>query len=362
MKSISIQRANAVLLFGILTVFVLYIGRPFWVPLAFALLLCMLLEPVSRRIEGWGVSRFWATILCILLILLFIGGFCGVIYAQAVSFSKDWPQIQPKLQQMLTTVQQWVQQQFDMNPQEQVESAKKGLKQLSQSASGSFTKFLSGFGTLLTSFVLILLYFFFLMWKREKFREFLLRLFPADRKTETRHALGQIAKVSAQYLGGRLISMLFLGVVYAIGFTIFGLKNALLMSVIAVIPTLIPYVGAFIGAAFPLFMALVSGSSDALLPTVAVIVVAQVIDNNIIEPLVMGSRLNLSPIFTIIAIVVGELIWGIPGMILFEPLFAIIRIVCSHIPELHPYAFLLEDELEEPQWVQKVKKVFSGKS
>lgn len=143
------------------------------------------------------------------------------------------------------------------------------------------------------------------------------------------------------------------------GCPIAGLENAVLVSLIAVIPTLIPYVGAFIGAAFPLATVLVSGSPDLFLPVAAVLIAAQVIDNNIIEPLVMGAKLNLSPIFTIVAIVLGELIWGIPGMILFEPLLAIIRIVCDHVPALHPYSFLLADEVEEPEWIGKVKERFA---
>lgn len=124
--------------------------------------------------------------------------------------------------------------------------------------------------------------------------------------------LDEMRRVAAQYLNGRLLSMLFLVGFYAIGSSITGLKNALLLSLIAVL------------------------------------VAAQVIDNNIIEPLVMGNQLNLSPLFTIAGIVTGELIWGLPGMILFEPLLAILRIACSHVPALHPYAILLENEVSEP--------------
>ena len=56
---------------------------------------------------------------------------------------------------------------------------------------------------------------------------------------------------------------------------------------------------------------------------------------------------------------IGELIWGIPGMILFEPLFAIIRIVCSHIPQLNPFSYVMSDDSEipkRPAWVRKIKQ------
>jgi predicted PurR-regulated permease PerM len=102
-------------------------------------------------------------------------------------------------------------------------------------------------------------------------------------------------------------------------------------------------------------MALVSGSSGIVLPVAIILVVAQVIDNNIIEPLVEGESLDISPIFTIVAIVLGDLVWGVAGMVLFIPLFAILKIVCDHIPALHPYSFLLNNEVQEPQWVEKIK-------
>lgn len=358
MKSISIYRANAIILFGILAVAALYYGRLFFIPLAFAIVLAMLLVPVSNKLERWGVSRIAATFLCILLILLFIAGAFWVIGAQAASLSEDLPQIKGKLLQLVDSGQQWIQKQFGVAPEQQIKFVKERISTFSDSANKFFTSLVGGALGLLTSFALVLLYFFFLMWKREKYEQFFLKLFSAESKPAAKDTLDKISKVSAQYLGGRLLSMLFLAVSYAIGFSIIGLKNAILISLIAVIPTIIPYVGAFIGGAFPLVMALVSGSSGMVIPTAAVLVAAQVIDNNIIEPIVMASKLNISPLMTIIAIVLGELIWGIPGMILFEPLFAIIRIICAHVPRLHPYSFLMEDDIEESRWMEKLKNMF----
>lgn len=358
MKAISLNRINAIVAFTVLTVLTLYIGRPFLVPLAFAGILAMLLLPVSRKLESWGVGRVGATLLCILLVLLLVAGFVGIIYAQAASFSKDWPEIQGKLQQGISQVQGWVQQQFGIGPQRQIQTLKEQASKLSQSASGLVGTFFSGLTGLLTGLVLVVLYLFFLLWKREKYEEFILKLCSPESRPGVQDALQQITHVSARYLTGRLLSMAFLALFYIIGLSIVGLKNAIMISLVAVIPTLIPYVGAFIGAAFPVIMASVNAPPDLLLPTVLVLISAQVIDNNIIEPLVMGAELDLSPLFTIIAIVLGELIWGIPGMILFEPLFAIIRIICAHIPILHPYSFLLENEVPEPRWVGALKKKF----
>ncbi|GAB3996976.1 AI-2E family transporter [Spirosoma daeguense] len=354
-KLIPLSRINAVLAFAVLSVLILYVGRPFLIPLAFAGLLALLLLPISRRLERWGIGRIWATFLCVLLFLLFIAVFLGVLYAQAASFAEDIP----RLVKVFNQLQAQIEQRFDISSEEQLQFIKKKLATLLESSGRSISAFMGVLGTIITELVLIVLYLFFLLWKREKYKNFILKLTPAENKAAMADALGQISRVSARYLSGRIFSMAFLGIYYSIGLSIVGLDKAILMSMVAVLPTLIPYVGAFVGGFFPVLMALLTGTPDLLIPTVAVLVSAQVIDNNIIEPLVMGAELDLSPIFTIIAVVLGELIWGVPGMILFEPLFAVTRIICAHIPELSPYRYLLENELEEPGWVARLKKVFA---
>jgi predicted PurR-regulated permease PerM len=358
MRNLSLPRTNQRLLLAVLSAVVLYFGRPFLVPLALAAVLAMLLTPVAQRLERWGLGRVASGLLCLVLLLLFIGSVVGIIGVQAANISEQLPQIQQKLQQFLEQAQQWIQQQFGVAPQQQIRFVEEQIGKAGQSANRYLTASLKGFSSLLSGLVLVLLYLFFFLWGRSKFYEFFLRLAPEGQQGEMGQILGEMRRVAGQYLSGRFISIVFLTVFYAVGFSIAGLKNALVLAFIGALPTLVPYVGAFVGAFFPLMMALVSGSANQVLPTAAVVVAAQVIDNNIVEPLVMGSRLNLSPIFTIVGVVAGELLWGIPGMILFEPLLAIIRIICSHVPALHPYAFLLEDEMPEPKWIDKFKRLF----
>jgi predicted PurR-regulated permease PerM len=361
MKSIPVYRINAICLMIILFTIILYYGKVFLIPLFFSILFAMLLLPVCRKLEAWGVGRIWATLMGIVIIIFFILLILGIIGAQAASLSQDLPKMQAKALQFIQTVQGWIQGQFSVTPQKQIAYLQKGVSNISNSANSFFTALLSGAMGLLTGFVLMLLYFFFLMWKREKYKEFFLMLVEEENRGEVNKELGQITHVASQYLIGRLISMVFLAVFYMIGFSIVGLKNGPLIALIAVIPTIVPYVGSFIGGFFPLAMALVSGSASMVLPVIIVLILAQVIDNNIIEPIVEGESLDISPIFTIVAIVVGELTWGLAGVILFVPMFAIVKIICDHIPALHPYAFLLDNETEEPAWVEKIKGWF-GKS
>ncbi|MCC9167714.1 AI-2E family transporter [Pontibacter harenae] len=359
MKTISIYRANAIILLGILTVVALHYGKAFFIPLFFSIILSMLMLPVSKKLESWGMNRLLSTLVCILIILLFIAVILFVISAQAVSFSNDLPQIQNQLQQMVDKVQQWIQQQFGVAPQKQIQFVQSRISSLSQSANNFATSVVKGLMGIITSFALVMLYMLFLLWQRDKYKNFSLKLVKPENKPEANRTISSITEVASAYLVGRLISMLFLAVFYSIGFSVVGLQNPILLSIIAVLPTIVPYVGAVIGGLFPLIMAFVSGSTGMVLPVIGILAAAQLIDNNLIEPFVMGAKMDLSPLITVVAIVLGELIWGIAGMILFVPMFAIIRIVCEHLPALHPYGYLLEDELGEPDWVKKLKNKFS---
>ncbi len=358
MKSLSLARLNGILLLGVLSVIILYYGRAFLVPLMFGILFAMLLAPVSRRLERWGLGRIPATFVCLFIILLFVAAVVGLITAQATSFSKDLPQIQLRIQELIDQMQHWIETQFGVSPERQLAFIKRQVVRFSESANVLATSFLGGTASFLSGFVLMLLYFFFLMWKREKYETFFLMLTSAERQGDAKKELQEITRVASQYLLGRLVSMIFLVTVYAIGFSIIGIKNAVLVSFIAVLPTIIPYIGAYIGGLFPILMALVTGSGGTVVPVIVLLMVAQTFDNNVIEPLAEGESLNISPIVTIIALVLGNLLWGVAGMVLFVPLFAIIRIVCEHIPALNPLSFLLANDVDDSRLVQKVKQWF----
>jgi len=86
--------------------------------------------------------------------------------------------------------------------------------------------------------------------------------------------------------------------------------------------------------------------------------ITRVASQYVIGRLISMAFLAFVYTFTIVAIVLGELVWGVAGMILFIPLFAVLRIICEHHPALHPYSFLLANDVEEPQWLEKVKGWF----
>ena len=84
-------------------------------------------------------------------------------------------------------------------------------------------------------------------------------------------------------------------------------------------------------------MALVQGGGTGMvLGVIGVYAVVQFVQTYILEPLVVGTEVNLNPLFTIVALVLGEILWGIPGMIIAIPMLGIVKIVCDNIEGLKP--------------------------
>ena len=151
-----------------------------------------------------------------------------------------------------------------------------------------------------------------------------------------------------------------LWVMYSIGFTIIGLKNAFFFAIMCGLLEIVPFIGNFTGNLLAALMALTQGGG---MPMVIGIIITysivQFLQTYILEPLVVGNGVNLNPLFTIMGLVLGELIWGITGLVLAIPLLAITKIVCDHIPALEPYGALIgREKTSGPNIIEKIKGIF----
>ena len=107
--------------------------------------------------------------------------------------------------------------------------------------------------------------------------------------------------------------------------------------------TVIPYLGTVLGGLFPVMMGLLTQDVQTALWAGVVMVAVQTIDNYFIEPNVVGGEVNLNALWSILSIIAGGMIWGVSGMILFLPLFGIIKIICDHVEALKPVGYLMGD-------------------
>jgi len=115
---------------------------------------------------------------------------------------------------------------------------------------------------------------------------------------------------------------------------------------------IIPYIGIYTATFINILIALATGTNTQGLEVGCIFLAIHLVDSNIILPRIVGSRVKINPLITLIAVVVGELLWGIPGMFLFIPLCAIFRIISDKVPALKSWAILIGEE-EKP----KIKRI-----
>ena len=392
--------AIAVCLFGGLVY-----GRSFLLPLAVAALFSMIILPVSGWLERKGMGRGWAAFLSDIVIILFFVILTGVIAAQVESLTNEWPQIKQQIEPRINQLERFITQQTGISVAKQEQKLPNFLNQ-SNSNSGDSTQtqqsssspsapssqpnalanqssaapssqssqpttqssgtslssggsilsslgsVLSQFFTTLGNFLLILVYTFFFLLYRKKFKKSILKMVPPDRQKRTEKVIADAAQVAQNYLFGRMLLLLFLAALYAIGLSISGVQNAILVSLLAAVLSLLPYVGNIIGYSAAVILAFVGGGGAGSVIGVSItFAITQFVESYVLEPYVVGDRVNLNPVFTIIVIVLGGAVWGIVGMLIAIPFLAIAKVIFDHVPALQPLGYLLgeEDTKDEDQ-------------
>lgn len=356
----NLTNVNNLLLFTVLLGVVLYFGREVFILIIFSGFLAMLMTPLSVRLEKGGVSRMLSSLISILVIVAIIAGICFLLSSQVSSISEDMPQIKKRVEEGILIVERWINNTLGISS----DTLKQRASEMMSGAGTVMATALKSTFSFLGGFVLIIVFTFLFILHREKYENFVVMLSREDKRTETRKVMGKISNIAQQYLTGRLISIIILGVLYLIGFLIIGVKNALLLSVIAALLTFIPYIGPLIGGFIPFFLTLVSGSFNQALWVLVILAFAQLFDNYFIEPYVVGGSVSISPFFTIFILIMGGVVWGIAGVILFLPLLGIFKIIFENVESLQPYAYLIGDDKKSkgPNGIiDKISEKLSGK-
>ena len=343
-SSLSVKIA-ARLIIAALVILLLVYAREILIPFTIAVFFTFLLLPVSGFLHRIGLPNFIAIILSILLAMVVFGGLIYFFYTQIMSFSEDLPQLREKLSAKLNEVQNWLMREFRISKRTQEQWLKSKAEETAGSGDKVIVSVFAFTGTFIANMALIPIYIFFLTLFKEKYKQFVLMVSPTREQETVMGIMKQITVVSQKYLKGMLIDVAILSVLNSTGFLILGIEHAILFGVLASFLNIIPYVGVLIGSLLPVAMALLTMDSFAYaLGAAGVCVVVQFIDNNIINPYVVGSSVSINPLTATLALVAGALIWGIAGMVLAIPIMGMIKVVCDNIPVLKPYGFLIGEE------------------
>lgn len=362
MQHSELRKINSIFIFGFAVLATLYYGEGFLIPFTFAAFLAALMQPVSAKLEQAGLSKIMSALLSTLTVFIVVGALSFLFVYQLKIFTDDLPQIREQLKEFLQNIQQQISSSTGLSPEEQKSFLQDRSGALLESVEEQLTKFIGGIVSASLKFLLVLVYLFLFLLNREKYVRFILKYVRDEKDDKATEIMEKTSKVAHHYLWGRLIIMTILAIMYIITFTIFDIRYALLLTIFGALITIIPYIGPFISGVLPVIFAIVFGMDlSQVLIFAGIILIIQLIESYILEPVILGSEVQLSPLAVIIAIIIGGAVWGIAGMILFVPLFAVCKILFDYTTNLKPIGFLIGNEQKSGDgFSDKVKNMFTG--
>lgn len=363
MQNQKLYKAVAVFSLLVLIVIVLVYAKSFLVPLTFAALLSMLLLPVTKWLQHKGIHKAISTLLSVLLLVGFFALVIFFISWQLNDIAGDASKLEQQVAEKYQQAKQYVSEQFGISPEQQQKMIKDQQASSAAKTGSMITGFLSGLGGFLGNTLLVIVYIFLFIYFRSRIKGFIVRLVKTEDESTALSIVNNAQKVSMKYLSGMFIMIVCLWIMYGIGFTIVGVKHAIFFAILCGLLEIVPFVGNLTGTALTIAMSLVQGGDLTMVIGILIVYgLVQFIQTYLLEPLVVGSEVNLNPLFTIIGLIAGETLWGIPGMILAIPLMGMAKIVFDHIEPLKPYGYLIgEDKKEADSGIKEKFKMFGEK-
>ncbi len=316
----------------------IYFAKDFLMPLCIGGILATLFLPLCKWLESKKMIRSIAIFLCLLTFISVIFILIAVLGLKISELLADLAIIKQQAIESGTHLQKYIFNHLNISIDEQFEI----LKNEQPSYSHMLQAIFGSFAYCFTTFILVMAYFVFLLLYRDHIKSFLLKITPAAQKSEMKNILYSAAHISYQYLIGLSKMIGLLWIMYGIAFSIIGIENAIFFAILWGLLEIIPYIGNITGTVLTVIFAAINGTHPLILAGIVMSYgIIQLVQTWFFEPLIMGPQVKINPLFTIIALVLGELLWGIPGLVLAIPLTALLKIICDHIPTLKPYGFLI---------------------
>lgn len=321
-------------------------GSALILPLAWGILFSLLMLPLHRRIEkALGNRRTLAAVLSVFILILIVGGVLYLLSFQMVNLVNDLPAIVGKLKVYLDDFRLYVEEHLGVAYQDQPTQFLERLTSFLQDSVNTIGVAVTNTIKTVVMIGLLPIYVFFILYYRHRFTDFLKMLYREGHREAVARTAWKASSVVQRYLSGMLIVTVIVAVMVLILFLSMGIRHALFFAVFVAVFNLIPYVGVLIASVVSILYVLIT--TDSLLYpvlTFACLWGIQLIENNLITPFVVGRQIQLNPLAVILVIILGGMIWGVSGMVLFIPLLGGLKVILDETPGLRPYGFLLGDE------------------
>ena len=323
-----------------------YVASEIVLPLVFAFILKLLLQPAMRLLERVHLPRILAALLLILALFGTIVGLGTAISGPARTWAAKLPEGIPRLQERLSfmrepinTLQRFLQQVEDFGgtgPSPNANASAQGPTLLTNLFTGT-RNFASGFFT-------TVLFLFFLLVSGDIFMHRLVEIMPRfGGKRQVVEISQQIESDISAYLVTITIMNAAVGIAMALAMWLTGVGDPILWGTVAFLLNYVPILGTALGVLIFLLAGLLTIDTlwQALLPA-GLYIGIHLIEGETVTPMLLAKRFTLNPVLVIIALVFWFWMWGIPGAILSVPMLAIAKIICDRVRPLAAFGHFLE--------------------
>jgi len=325
---------------------ILYVAQSILIPIVFAFIIAILLSPVVSIFVRMKVNRLLAISITLLLSIIIIFACGAFIVSQASLFADSWPTVVEKFTLLLNNTISQAATYLDVQPQHIHEWINKTQGELINFNGAAVGQTLMSVGGAVAVLFIIPVYIFVILYYQPLLMEFIRRLFADNHQTEVTEIVSQTKTVVQRYLVGLIIEAAIIATLDASALLILGIDYAILLGIIAAFLNMVPYIGGLVAVALPMMVALATKESAWSAVYVLILYyIIQLFDNNYVVPKIVASKVKINALFSIIVVLVGNMLWGIPGMFLSIPLLAILKLIFDHIESLKPWGFLLGDTM-----------------
>jgi predicted PurR-regulated permease PerM len=333
------------------------------VPIYFSILLSILLLPVAGLLEKCYLPSTLANLIAVLLALTVIAAIVYFISSQMVGFLNDISAIREHLAEHISSLGKWLEQTVHISTAQQeilIENAKEEVRHSGGQYIGE--TFLT-VTQIVVFIILVAIYSFLILCYRHLIKRFLFAVFDSQHKESLEYVLVESKHIIQKYMTGLLIEMAIVATCNSALLLIIGVEYAIFLGVFAAVLNIVPYVGLFIGVGFTVLVTM--GNSSGIHEIIWIIVGMEVIhflDANFLMTKIVGSKVKINALMTIVGVVIGGTMIGLPGVFLALPTIAVLNVIFAQIDALKPWSILLSDDRESiPQkrillHIQKIRR------
>jgi predicted PurR-regulated permease PerM len=339
--------------------YIFYIGSGIIMPILMAFFLSMMLLPIFRFFRNKKFPEPIAIIIPILVFLIFIAVLLWFFTAQIQILIGDFPQIKQNMNIHLNALSKWISGFTDYSTTEQIEIIKEQSNKILNNTGTILSGVAGSVSGVLIFFGLLPIYIYLILFYKNLILKFVIMWFDKDQIPKVKDGLNDMEVIIKSYLLGLLIQITYITILLGGILWIIGIKHALLIGVLFAILNLIPYVGALIGNIMGVLLTISSTQETWPIFTVLIVIaVVQFLDNNILMPRIVGSKVKINSLSAIIGILLGGTFAGISGMFLALPIIAVLKIIFDRAEGFEKWGVLLGDERPDrkPTGIKKVAK------